>query len=205
MICPGCHRLFDQEQFDEHTAGCAKLAGSNATRKHTSIIRLLADLCDQACVDYTIEPRDLQAYRCHGCGALVAAAARDHHSTICAARFSRTGPDLRITWPNGASTVYDVTVARTTAPSYGDERPAHIVANKVAAKNAFYGPLLGDEPFVVLPARALGKVEDALRNLVRDLCLRAGSSPKDALENLSVALARGVGLSLVEARRRQRE
>ena len=57
---------------------------------------------------------------------------------------------------------------------------------------------------MVLPARALGKVEDQLKKLVRDLCGLAGASPKDALEDLSVALARGVGLSLVEARRRQR-
>jgi len=204
LVCPGCRATLPDDDFDEHAAGCVKIAGQNATKKHHAIVNLLAQMCARAGVACDKEPRDLQAYNCHGCGSLVSAAGRDTHKNNCHGKFSRTGPDLRITWHNGATTVYDVTVVHTTAPSHANTRPGRIVDKKVADKTAFYTPLLAGEPFVVLPVRALGKIEDETRALIKTLSTIAETDPREALEEVSVALARGVGLSLVEARRAHR-
>jgi hypothetical protein len=100
--------------------------------------------------------------------------------------------------------VYDLTIAHVTAPSHANSTPAAIIAEKTAKKKALYEPLLGDEPFVVLPARGHGKAEESLRDLIRTLAGMAEKRPADLYEELSVELARGVGLSLVEARRPKR-
>jgi hypothetical protein len=180
-----------------------RIAGPNATKKHNEVVKYLAHLCDDADVDAQMEPRDLEAFRCHSCAATIPRQQKEAHHAICRANFSRTGPDLRVFWPSG-SVVYDVTIVHTTAPSHAHTEPSRIVADKVAAKNALYGPLLGDEPFVVLPARALGTIEKPLRDLVVRLSVLAERKPADVMEGLSVVLARGVGLSLVEARRPSR-
>jgi hypothetical protein len=75
------------------------------------------------------------------------------------------------------------------------------VAQRIASKKALYEPLLGDEPLVVLPARALGHIEPQLEQLVRRLARLAEIPQDDALDELSIALARGLGVALVDARR----
>ena len=204
LSCPGCRAEFPEEGFDEHAAGCARVAGMNATKKHNAIVQFLCALCDKAGLNHAAEPRDLQAFVCKRCGANVVAQRRPEHERACSNRFARTGPDLRIHWPDGQSVVYDVTVAHTTAPSFRNERPSKITKDKTEKKKKFYAPILGNEPFVVLAARALGYIEKPFRKLVKELCEIAEISPRDALEELSVVLARGVGLSLVEARRPHR-
>jgi len=200
LSCPGCSIVYPTHLYDSHTAGCVKIRGPNATVKHNAIVKILHDLCAQANVPATLEPRDLEAFVCHACGETILFAAKHDHALRCKASFSRTGPDLRIFWDAG-STVYDVTIAHVTAPSYAATSPEQIVANKIRAKEALYLPLLGDEPFVVLPARAHGTIEPALRTLVKRLATLAEIPTALALDRISVALARFVGLSIVEGRR----
>ena len=200
LPCPGCAAVFDNDTFDLHTAGCVKFAGRYATTKHNEIVKYFSDLCDQACVASDPEPRDMQVFKCLGCGAGVAATARATHHKACGASFARSGPDLRVHW-SGGSVVYDVTVAHVTAPSYAGRTPASIIAGKISAKHDLYDPILGGEPLVVLPLRALGGIEPDTKLLVRTLAGLAGESPEHLCAGLSVALARGVGLALAGARR----
>ena len=65
-----------------------------------------------------------------------------------------------------------------------------------------YIPLLGSEPFVVLPFRALGGIDTASVELLRRLVGKTEDPDfSHCLAGLSVQLAVGVGRSLVEARR----
>lgn len=200
ITCRGCDKIFTTEAFDAHAAGCVCKPGFNATAKHNTIVQLLGDMCDEACLKYELEPRELEAYRCHRCTCLVNRREKSDHFAVCRAQFSRTGPDIRIFFPSG-SVVYDVTVAHTTAASYGTQSPESIIAQKTTRKTEFYTPHLGDEPFVVLPARALGAIEKPLSDLVRTLAHEGGTTTVEALARVSVALARGVGHTLVSARR----
>ena len=131
--------------------------------------------------------------------------AGDKDTTVRTAVLQQGGPPIPIDYAmeKGGTgwKVYDVTIAHVTAPSYAATSPEQIVANKIRAKEALYLPLLGDEPFVVLPARAHGTIEPALRTLVKRLATLAEIPTALALDRISVALARFVGLSIVEGRR----
>jgi hypothetical protein len=196
--CRGCNKVFAARHFDAHVAGCVSKPGFNATTKHNSVVRLLKEMCDAAYLPAELEPRELEAYKCHTCGELVSGAQRAKHG--CTGSFSRTGPDLRIYFGDG-SVLYDLTVVHVTAPSYQGKPPKNIIAGKVRHKTAFYTPHVGDEPFVVLPARALGGIEKPLLKLVRQLARMAEANQDQAIGKLSAALAQGVGNTLVSARR----
>jgi len=169
--------------------------------KHNRVVALLASLCVQAGLDHVVEPRELEAFKCHSCHELVARTARREHKQRCHGTFSRTGPDLRIWWPTGP-VLYDVTIIHATAPSYANVPVENVIRAKTTHKENFYGPLLDPhEPFVVLPARALGFIEKPLQSLVFELADAAEIPRQDAIAELSVALARGVGQTLVDARR----
>ena len=160
--CPGCQKLLPPLEFLVHVPGCAQITGVNCTVKHNVLVRLFAKFCAVAGVPCTIEPRSFQAYSCRSCGCLVGAGSP--HG--CRGALYRTGPDLQVFWPEGA-TIYDATVAHVTAASYSHRSVSSIVEEKIREKVEFYSPMMqqGDE-FEVLLFYSLGGLHPSVLKLL---------------------------------------
>ena len=142
----------------------------------------------------TIEPRSFQAYSCRSCGCLVGAGSP--HG--CRGALYRTGPDLQVFWPEGA-TIYDATVAHVTAASYSHRSVSSIVEEKIREKVEFYSPMMqqGDE-FEVLLFYSLGGLHPSVLKLLARLvaCSDGRLTLPDCLDQVSTSLHRFTGETL---------
>ena len=93
--CPGCRNKQKSRDIFSHVVGCVQCVGSNATRKHSYLLRFLSDLCLQAGLPCVLEPRIFSSYRCSHCGAEVSPAHIDKHPCR-KEKLIRSGPDIVI-------------------------------------------------------------------------------------------------------------
>ena len=145
----------------------------NCTRKHSHIIRYLADLCAKARLPCAIEPRTHASFYCTKCKCDISADVADEHP--CRARRIRSGPDLAIMWPNVGEILYDVTVVHTCCASYAKQSSAALLQGAIERKNRKYVQEKGMDPesFQCISMTDCGLLHEETKSLLKALSKRA--------------------------------
>ena len=142
--------------------------------KHNSLRDLLEQFALEAGHNIQHEPREYQAYRCRGCGDILAPSdLRDHG---CPGKPDRTGVDFRVLFPEGAA-VYDVTVVQPLSQSYLAVSPSSAASAVDTKKHTIYDDQCAsnNEELHVLCVRAAGglcqNTREFLRRCAQDRCI----------------------------------
>ena len=176
IACPGCGVMETPSSIMSHVAGCSRCSGMNCTRKHSHIVRYLADLCTKAGLPYAIEPRIHSSFFCTKCKCSFSSEAAEDHP--CRARRIRSGPDLAIMWPNAGEMLYDITVVHTCCSSYIKKTSSALLQNALDRKKQKYIEEKGLDPefFRCIAVTDCGLLHDNTKNLIKTLANRANLS-----------------------------
>ena len=180
--CPGCAAEMRSDEIFQHIIGCTKCAGMNATRKHSSLVRFLADLCSKAGLPSVIEPRMHASFYCTKCKAHISPESIEKHP--CRARRIRSGPDLGIMWPHMGDVPYDITVVHTGSLSYRKMTETQLLQNAIERKRKKYVESGGIEEdyFKCIAMTESGSLHEHTRNLIASLAKRANLNVPEVRE-----------------------
>ena len=191
--CPGCKKVFGRRDFLEHTPGCALLKGENCTTAHHSVNKCFQDCAIRACVGYQNEPRD-DLY-----GTTIPLGDdRDHED------YHQKGPDLRLHLPR--SLVIDLKGVNMSCLTHAGKKPTTVERVKELASRKLYEAACDGERFEVPCFHVCGRMNKAFTDVIRELVDERPETMeyKAELVKFSVAIARGVGrtlLTVMKARR----
>ena len=132
VLCPGCCGHETPSSIIPHIAGCSRCSGMNCTKKHSHIVRYLAELCAKAGLPRITEPRLHSSFFCTKCKCSISAEVAEHHP--CKARRIRSGPDLAIMWPHMGEVLYDFTVVHTCCNSYSKQTSTSLLQQVIDKK-----------------------------------------------------------------------
>jgi len=191
--CPGCKKIFDKRDFFEHAPGCALLKGENCTTNHHSVNKCFQDCATRACVGYQNEPRD-DLY-----GVTIPLGDdRDHDD------YHQKGPDLRLHLPR--SLVIDLKGVNMSCLTHAGKKPTTVERAKELASRKLYEAACEGERFEVPCFHVCGRMNKAFTDVIRELVDERPETMdfKTELVKFSVAIARGVGRTLLTVSKARR-
>ena len=193
--CPGCRGVFPGRVYAEHIPGCALLKSENCSTTHHSVNRCIQNLAVRSGTGYQNEPRD----NLYGDNVPLGDD-RDHED------YHLKGPDLRLHLPR--SLVLDFKGVNMSCLTHAGKRPKAVERSKEAASRKLYeGPCedLG-ERFEVPCFHVCGRMNKAFTDVIRELVEQRPETLhyKTELVKCSVAIARGVGRTLLAVSKARR-
>ena len=197
VICPGCCGHESPTSIIPHVAGCSRCSGMNCTRKHSHIVRYLADLCSKAGLPCIIEPRIHSSFFCTKCKCSISAEVAEHHP--CKARRIRSGPDLAIMWPHMGEVLYDFTVVHTCCSSYAKQTSTALMQHVLDKKFKKYVTEKGVESdsFRCLAASDCGLLHNDTKTLLKALSQRAKQKYEDVREAFQLEIEKLAAYTIV--------
>ena len=188
VVCPGCCGPETSSSIIPHIAGCSRCSGMNCTRKHSHIVRYLADLCAKAGLPCVIEPRIHSSFYCTKCKCSISAEVSDQHP--CKARRIRSGPDLAIMWPHMGEVLYDFTVVHTCCNSYKKQTSNYLLQQAQERKFKKYVTEKGvdSEAFRCIAASDCGVLHNDTKQLLKALAQRANRKYENVREAFQLEL-----------------
>jgi hypothetical protein len=210
LKCPGCGIDLDRQTAVAHVMSCVRVKGRNTSSAHavgkagmTRIIRSHGVRVQEG------EPREFQSIKCPACSAEVPECDVAHHHTVCAEHVTleqlhsarRSGPDIRVFWPNGESWVYDYTsLSHVLTGSGGSVEGSHHKREK--AKRDMYEArvIANGESFAVLSFTRAGGPNKDVVDLAQRLALTSdGATAADILEEFVLNSQIANAMSLINA------
>jgi hypothetical protein len=217
ITCSGCKMVMDACEFHEHSGGCARLHGHNASSRHAAVKDEVDGIFHDARINFDVkEPREYQCVVCPGCHARLKHEAAKAHFDSCTEINSqqRTAgvPNARLTGPDGrcyikkSKYVYDVTVISPTCKSYRDKPSGEGIKRRSNEKHRLYDDQVEahGETLVILGATMFGHLSDESMNFLGHVCKNPGSSitVDEAAKRLSVCIALSTGRIIHDAEQR---
>ena len=188
ITCPGCCSQESPSNIIPHVAGCSRCSGMNCTRKHSHIVRYLAELCSKAGLPSVIEPRIHSSYYCTKCKCTISAEVSEQHP--CKARRIRSGPDIAIMWPHMGEVLYDFTVVHTCCTSYVKQTSNALLQQAIDRKIKKYVTEKGvdSDSFRCLATTDCGLLHSDTKALLKALAHRAQANYENVRHALQLEI-----------------